>query len=173
MRPAKLVVRLRVNGQPHESLIEPRKLLCDFLRYDLGLTGTHVGCEHGACGACTVVVNGEAVKSCLMLAVQAREADVLTVEGLAGYGQTPSPNPLPPQGAGASDVGLTGRPLAPSPSRGTGASGAGHPGVLPPSPSRGKGGQGGIGVSIRSSGPSTSTTRSSAASVRRACCWPP
>jgi aerobic-type carbon monoxide dehydrogenase small subunit (CoxS/CutS family) len=94
MRPAKMVVQMRVNGQPHEGLIEPRKLLCDFLRYDLGLTGTHVGCEHGACGACTVVVNGEAVKSCLMLAVQARGAEILTVEGLASL---PSP---PGRGAG-------------------------------------------------------------------------
>jgi len=87
MRPGKVIVRMRVNGQSQEGLIEPRKLLCDFLRYDLGLTGTHVGCEHGACGACTVVVNGEAVKSCLMLAVQARDAEVLTVEGLARDGQ--------------------------------------------------------------------------------------
>jgi carbon-monoxide dehydrogenase small subunit len=87
MRPAKVVVSLRVNGQLREGIVEPRKLLCDFIRQDLGLTGTHVGCEHGACGACTVVINGEPIKSCLMLAVQAREADILTVEGLARDGQ--------------------------------------------------------------------------------------
>jgi carbon-monoxide dehydrogenase small subunit len=62
---------------------EPRKLLVDFLREDLGLTGTHVGCEHGICGACTILVNGEAARSCLMLAVQANGAELLTVEGLA------------------------------------------------------------------------------------------
>jgi carbon-monoxide dehydrogenase small subunit len=72
-----------VNGVTYERDVEPRKLLSDFIRQDLGLTGTHVGCEHGVCGACTVVVNGEPVKACLMLAVQARGADVLTVEGLA------------------------------------------------------------------------------------------
>jgi carbon-monoxide dehydrogenase small subunit len=87
MRPAKVVVSLRVNGQLREGIVEPRKLLCDFIRQDLGLTGTHVGCEHGACGACTVVINGEPIKSCLMLAVQARDAEVLTVEGLARDGQ--------------------------------------------------------------------------------------
>jgi aerobic-type carbon monoxide dehydrogenase small subunit (CoxS/CutS family) len=80
---AKIAVRLRVNGVTYERDVEPRKLLSDFIRQDLGLTGTHVGCEHGVCGACTVVVNGEPVKACLMLAVQARGADVLTVEGLA------------------------------------------------------------------------------------------
>jgi carbon-monoxide dehydrogenase small subunit len=62
---------------------EPRKLLVDFLREDLGLTGTHVGCEHGICGACTILVNGEAARSCLMLAIQADGAELLTVEGLA------------------------------------------------------------------------------------------
>ena len=87
MRPAKVVVTLRVNGQHREGIVEPRKLLCDFIRQDLGLTGTHVGCEHGVCGVCTVVVNGEPVKSCLMLAVQARDAEVLTVEGLARDGE--------------------------------------------------------------------------------------
>jgi carbon-monoxide dehydrogenase small subunit len=72
-----------VNGVTYDRDVEPRKLLSDFIRQDLGLTGTHVGCEHGVCGACTVVVNGEPVKACLMLAVQARGADILTVEGLA------------------------------------------------------------------------------------------
>ena len=80
-------VSLRVNGHVYQRSVEPRKLLADFIRQDLGLTGTHVGCEHGVCGACTIVVNGQPVKSCLMLAVQARGADVLTVEGLAMDGQ--------------------------------------------------------------------------------------
>ena len=75
-------IRLTVNGQAREGRCEPRKLLVDFLREDLGLTGTHVGCEHGVCGACTVLVDGEAARSCLMLAVQANGAEVLTVEGL-------------------------------------------------------------------------------------------
>jgi carbon-monoxide dehydrogenase small subunit len=78
---------MRVNGMAREGYAEPRKLLSDFIRQDLGLTGTHVGCEHGVCGACTVVVNGEPVKSCLMLAVQARDAEILTVEGLAKGGE--------------------------------------------------------------------------------------
>ena len=69
------VVRLTVNGRAREALAEPRKTLVDFLREDLHLTGTHVGCEHGVCGACTVLVDGVAVRSCLMLAVQARGAD--------------------------------------------------------------------------------------------------
>src|SRR5512134_2944047 len=81
-RDEKVVVRLTVNGALREGRCEPRKLLVDFLREDLGLTGTHVGCEHGVCGACTVLVNGEAARSCLMLAVQANAAEVLTVEGL-------------------------------------------------------------------------------------------
>jgi carbon-monoxide dehydrogenase small subunit len=77
------VIQVRVNGQPHESRVEPRLLLSDYLRHHLGLTGTHVGCEHGVCGACTVMVDGAAVRSCLMFAVQADGADVRTVEGLA------------------------------------------------------------------------------------------
>ena len=77
-------VRLRVNGQQRVALAEPRTLLSDFLRHGLGLTGTHVGCEHGACGACTVLVDGRPTLSCLVLAVQAQDAVVLTVEGLAG-----------------------------------------------------------------------------------------
>ena len=77
-------VRLRVNGQERVALAEPRTLLSDFLRHGLGLTGTHVGCEHGACGACTVLVDGRPTLSCLVLAVQAQDAVVLTVEGLAG-----------------------------------------------------------------------------------------
>jgi carbon-monoxide dehydrogenase small subunit len=77
-------VQLRVNGRQLLALAEPRTLLSDFLRHSLGLTGTHVGCEHGACGACTVLVDGRPTLSCLMLAVQAEGAEVLTVEGLAG-----------------------------------------------------------------------------------------
>ncbi len=80
-------IRLTVNGAAREGRAEPRKLLADFLREDLGLTGTHVGCEHGVCGACTILLNGEAARSCLMLAVQASGAEILTVEGLARDGQ--------------------------------------------------------------------------------------
>ena len=79
-------VRLTVNGQAREGQCETRKLLVDFLREDLGLTGTHVGCEHGLCGACTVLVNGEAARSCLMLAVQADGVELLTIEGLSTDG---------------------------------------------------------------------------------------
>jgi carbon-monoxide dehydrogenase small subunit len=79
-------VRLTVNGQAREGHCETRKLLVDFLREDLGLTGTHVGCEHGLCGACTVLVNGEAARSCLMLAVQANGVELLTIEGLSKDG---------------------------------------------------------------------------------------
>ena len=80
-------IRLTVNGQVREGRCETRKLLVDFLREDLELTGTHVGCEHGVCGACTVLVNGEAARSCLMLAVQANGADLLTIEGLMKDGR--------------------------------------------------------------------------------------
>lgn len=76
-------IRLTVNGKPYAGRCEPRKLLVDFLREDLGLTGTHIGCEHGICGACTILVGGEAARSCLMFAVQAEGADLVTVEGLA------------------------------------------------------------------------------------------
>ena len=75
-------VELVVNGERRAADAEPRTLLSDFLREGLGLTGTHVGCEHGVCGACTVLVNGEAARSCLMLAVQADGAEVRTIEGL-------------------------------------------------------------------------------------------
>ena len=71
-----------VNGTRYEHAVEPRTLLSDFLRHDLGLTGTHVGCEHGVCGACTVLLDGEPVRSCLMFAVQAHGREVTTVEGL-------------------------------------------------------------------------------------------
>jgi aerobic carbon-monoxide dehydrogenase small subunit len=76
-------IRLIVNGTEEVRTVEPRLLLSDFLRQDLGLTGTHVGCEHGVCGACTVLVDGEPVRSCLMFAVQADGAALVTVEGLA------------------------------------------------------------------------------------------
>ena len=79
-------VRLRVNGLEYENAVEVRKTLVDFLREDLGLTGTHVGCEHGVCGACTILMNGETVRSCIMLAVQAEGAELMTVEGLADPG---------------------------------------------------------------------------------------
>ncbi len=75
-------VTLTVNGARHERLVEPRRLLCDFLREDLGLTGTHVGCEHGICGTCTILMDGRTVRSCLVFAVQADEAEITTVEGL-------------------------------------------------------------------------------------------
>jgi aerobic-type carbon monoxide dehydrogenase small subunit (CoxS/CutS family) len=81
------IVRLTVNGRDREALAEPRKTLVDFLREDLHLTGTHVGCEHGVCGACTVLVDGVAVRSCLMLAVQAKGAAVTTIEGLECEGK--------------------------------------------------------------------------------------
>ena len=76
-------MKLKVNGKPCEASVEPRTTLADCLRHDLRLTGTHVGCEHGVCGACTVIVDGAAVRSCLMLAVQAEGAKVVTVEGLS------------------------------------------------------------------------------------------
>jgi carbon-monoxide dehydrogenase small subunit len=76
-------IRLMVNGIQHELVIPPRRLLVDVLRRDLGLTGTHAGCEHGVCGTCTVLVDGQSVRSCLMLAVQADGTQILTVEGLA------------------------------------------------------------------------------------------
>jgi aerobic carbon-monoxide dehydrogenase small subunit len=84
-------IELTVNGAVHRGSVEPRRSLADFLREDLGLTGTHLGCEHGVCGACTVLVDGEPARSCLMLTVQARGADVLTIEGLALGGEL---NPL-------------------------------------------------------------------------------
>jgi len=81
--PPPIPVRLRVNGREHTESVAPRLLLSDFLRHRLGLTGTHVGCEHGVCGACTVLFDGEAVRACLLLAVQADGAEITTVEGLA------------------------------------------------------------------------------------------
>jgi carbon-monoxide dehydrogenase small subunit len=75
-------ITVTVNGTRYERTVEPRLLLSDFLRHDLGLTGTHVGCEHGVCGACTVVFDGQPIRSCLMFAVQANGHDITTVEGL-------------------------------------------------------------------------------------------
>jgi len=76
-------IKLRVNGADYEGSVEARKTLVDFLREDLGLCGTNIGCEHGVCGACTILMNGETVRACLMLAVQAEGAELMTVEGLA------------------------------------------------------------------------------------------
>jgi carbon-monoxide dehydrogenase small subunit len=77
------VVRLVVNGEERRAIAEPRMLLCDFIRHELGLTGTHVGCEQGVCGACTVRMDGEIVRSCLLFAVQAEGSRIETIEGLA------------------------------------------------------------------------------------------
>jgi carbon-monoxide dehydrogenase small subunit len=84
-------VRVSVNGVEHEREIEPRLLLSDFIRQDLGLTGTHVGCEHGVCGACTILFDGEPARSCIMLAVQADGHRVDTIEGLSPNGTDLSP----------------------------------------------------------------------------------
>lgn len=80
-------VKVKVNGVEYEGYAEPRKLLSDFLRDDLELMGTHVGCEHGICGACTILFNGEPIRSCLMFAVQANGAEIMTVEGIAENGK--------------------------------------------------------------------------------------
>jgi carbon-monoxide dehydrogenase small subunit len=87
---AKQSVRLTVNGNVYERAVEVRMTLADFLREELNLTGTHLGCEHGICGACTILFDGEAVRSCLLLAVQAHGAQLMTVEGLA-HGDTLHP----------------------------------------------------------------------------------
>ena len=79
-------ISLTVNGETYQREVEPRLLLSDFLRHELGLTGTHVGCEHGVCGSCTILVDGEPVRACLMLAVQADGRELATVEGLAPSG---------------------------------------------------------------------------------------
>jgi aerobic carbon-monoxide dehydrogenase small subunit len=89
--PRKIAVHVSVNGTQHEALVEPRRLLADFLRDDLGLTGTHVGCEHGVCGACTVLLDGQTVRSCLLFTVQASGHNVMTIEGLAAADGTLHP----------------------------------------------------------------------------------
>ncbi len=87
MAPQTCTIRLTVNGDPRVADVEPRRLLVDFLREDLGLTGTHIGCEQGVCGTCTVLLNGASIRSCITLAVQADGAEVSTVEGLAEGGE--------------------------------------------------------------------------------------
>ena len=80
-------IRLTVNGEPRVADVEPRRLLVDFLREDLGLTGAHIGCEQGVCGTCTVLLNGASIRSCIVFAVQADGAEVSTVEGMASGGE--------------------------------------------------------------------------------------
>jgi len=80
-------VRLTVNGKEREGSAEPRKTLADFLREDLRLTGTHLGCEHGVCGACTILLDGDAVRSCLLFAVQVDGSEIMTIEGLEREGE--------------------------------------------------------------------------------------
>lgn len=86
-----LPVTVTVNGQRFERQAEPRLLLSDFIRHELQLTGTHVGCEHGVCGACTILLDGHAVRSCLLFAVQVDGCEIMTVEGLAPDGETLHP----------------------------------------------------------------------------------
>ncbi len=86
-----IAIRVTINGQPYERSVEARLLLSDFLRHELELTGTHVGCEHGVCGACTVLFDGEAVRACLLFAVQADGHALATVEGLAPDGEVLHP----------------------------------------------------------------------------------
>jgi aerobic carbon-monoxide dehydrogenase small subunit len=85
------IVEITVNGERRHASVEARKTLTDFLREDCGLTGTHLGCEHGVCGACTVLLDGDAVRSCLLFAVQAHGAEVTTVEGIGGANGALSP----------------------------------------------------------------------------------
>lgn len=86
-----VAVDLTVNGDVHRLTVEARRTLSDVIRHDCGLTGTHVGCEHGVCGACTVMVDGEPARSCLLLAAQVDGADITTIEGLAADDGTPHP----------------------------------------------------------------------------------
>jgi len=90
----RLPITVTVNGEARERAVEPRLLLSDFLRHELGLTGTHVGCEHGVCGACTVHVDGRAVRSCLLFAVQVHGREVATVESLATEARPETLHPL-------------------------------------------------------------------------------
>ncbi len=92
-------INLTVNGKPYQREVEARLLLSDFLRHELGLTGTHVGCEHGVCGACTILFDGQSMRSCLIFAVQANGHSITTVEGLASsplYGETKGSDSLHP-----------------------------------------------------------------------------
>ena len=86
-----VTINVRVNGVDYQRQVEPRLLLSDFIRHDLNLTGTHVGCEHGVCGSCTILFDGQPIRSCLLFAVQADGHNILTVEGLA-----PDPDHLHP-----------------------------------------------------------------------------
>lgn len=86
MSAEKLPVRITVNGKEYRREVEPRYLLADFLRHELHLTGTHIGCEHGVCGACTVLINGKTARSCLQFAIALDGAEITTVEGIAGDG---------------------------------------------------------------------------------------
>ena len=94
-------VALTVNGRPYQRPVEARLSLADFLRDDLGLTGTHVGCEHGVCGACTILMDGRPVRSCLLFAVQADGSELTTIEGLAAL---PAPPGRGAGGAGQEEV---------------------------------------------------------------------
>jgi carbon-monoxide dehydrogenase small subunit len=87
-------ISITINGKIYELIVESRLLLSDFLRHDLNLTGTHVGCEHGSCGACTVLLDGEAVRSCILFAVQANGHNITTVEGLTPNGDMQQLHPL-------------------------------------------------------------------------------
>ena len=80
--PEKIAIKLKVNGVERTAVVEPRRSLVDFLRHDLGLVGTHVGCEHGVCGACTIMLDGRTARSCLLFAAQADGAEVITIEGI-------------------------------------------------------------------------------------------
>jgi aerobic carbon-monoxide dehydrogenase small subunit len=115
-------IALTVNGQRYAATVEVRQSLVDFLRDVCDLTGTHVGCEHGVCGACTILMDGASVRSCLVLAAQADGADLLTVEGLAGY------EPISPPAAGRGEDPAWPAPAPPFPQREGGPGGLGlHP----------------------------------------------
>jgi carbon-monoxide dehydrogenase small subunit len=124
-----LPIRVTINGAAQSHDVEPRLLLVHYLRDMLGLTGAHVGCDTSQCGACTVLVDGQAVKSCTVLAVQTDGAEVTTIEGLAEVGPPP-PTPSPHEGAGASggaDASGAGSPLSPVGERGAGGVRGLHP----------------------------------------------
>jgi aerobic carbon-monoxide dehydrogenase small subunit len=87
-------ITLTINGTRYDRAVEPRMLLSDFLRHEIGLTGTHVGCEHGVCGACTILFDGQAVRSCIMFAVQATGHELMTVEGLTPDASEENLHPL-------------------------------------------------------------------------------